>query len=801
MARIQTDRTPGVAVLHRRLVLLLALLVGPLALLLGPLLRLTTARAASARAEAEAKLVRRTWLPTARGRILDRKGRVLAQDRPSYDIAIDYRVLTGEWIDDRARRFARSLNRAQWAEWSPDQRQALVALVRPAYEAHWRSAWHELARLCGQSVDELDGRRRAIVDSVRARREAVLGARREVELAALRERGAQPTPEQLALVEKRIGGPISEEQSSHAVVERAPDSVALACLALEGGETMLEPLGGTSQDAVRLGGGEASRSNRADPADTIPGLAVRDAGDRDYPLDTVRVRLERSTLPSPARQPGAVDLSVDGVGAHVLGWMRSRVFAEDVGARAAALERLPGLAAEARVRTGDGVIDRGEYREGDRVGHVGVEGAMEATLRGLRGVRSTSVDTGEVRTIEARVGADVRLTLDAALQGRVQAIMSPDLGLAVTQVWHGAPNDLMPVGTALNGAAVVLDIDSGELLALVSTPALSRRALRDQPEMVFDDTLNLPLMNRPTERVYPPGSIVKPLILSWAAQRGAYRPGQTIDCTGHLLPEHADRLRCWIYKRGGGTHTAQLGHELTGPEGIMASCNIFFFTMGRRLGPAGIVEGYRVFGVGESWDLGAGVESRGLLGLASDERAAGVSMGDAIQMGIGQGPVAWTPLHAADAYATLARHGTRVRPSLIAGRRGADPAPVPLPAWAVDEAMRGLALAVNDSRGTGHHLVIDGKREPVFNAPGVSIWGKTGTAAARRAVATPDGEGPEGPVVVDMDHSWFVVLVGREGDRPRYAVSVVMEYAGSGGKVSGPIINQIVHALIAEGYL
>lgn len=801
MARIQTDRTKGVAVLHRRLVLLLALMVGPLALLLAPLFWLTTARAESARAEAEARLVRRTWLPTARGRILDRKGRVLAQDRPSYDIAIDYRVLTGEWIDTTARAFARALNRAQWSELTEDQRLELVALARPAYEAHWTAAWHQLARISGQSVGELDERRRAIIESVRTRRDAVLGTRREAELAALRDKGAEPTPEQIASIERRIASPISEEQSAHVLIERAPDPVALACLALEGSEAMLEPLGASSQEAVRLGGGEASRSNRTDRVDAIPGLIVRDAGDRDYPMDAVRVRLDRATLPSPVRKPGPIDLAVDGVGAHVLGWMRTRVFAEDVDVRQAALEALPALASEARVRTGDTIIDRGEYREGDRVGHVGAESAMEATLRGLRGLRFTAVDTGEVRTIDARPGGDVRLTLDAVLQARIQGVMSPDLGLAVTQAWHGPPNDLMPVGTALNGAAVVLDIDSGELLALVSTPALSRATLRDQPEMIFDDALNLPLVNRPIERVYPPGSIVKPLILSWAAHRGAYRPGQTIDCTGHLLPEHADRLRCWIYKRGGGTHTAQLGHELAGPEGIMVSCNIFFFTMGRRLGPAGIVEGYQAFGVGDSWGLGAGVESRGLLGVGGEGRTLGVSMGDAIQMGIGQGPVAWTPLHAADAYATLARHGVRVRPTLVAGRRGRDPDSVPLPAWAVDEAMRGLALAVTDSRGTGHHLVIDGVREPIFNAPGVSIWGKTGTAAARRAVSGPDGEGPDGPLVVDMDHSWFVVLVGRQGDRPRYALSVVMEYAGSGGKVSGPIVNQIIHALIAEGYL
>jgi penicillin-binding protein 2 len=83
----------------------------------------------------------------------------------------------------------------------------------------------------------------------------------------------------------------------------------------------------------------------------------------------------------------------------------------------------------------------------------------------------------------------------------------------------------------------------------------------------------------------------------------------------------------------------------------------------------------------------------------------------------------------------------------------------------------------------------------------VRVWGKTGTAAASPIIGDPDGEtGPEPrQVLAAGDHSWFVVLVGR--DRPRYVISVVTDFGGSGGKVSGPICNQIIHALIAEGYL
>jgi len=120
----------------------------------------------------------------------------------------------------------------------------------------------------------------------------------------------------------------------------------------------------------------------------------------------------------------------------------------------------------------------------------------------------------------------------------------------------------------------------------------------------------------------------------------------------------------------------------------------------------------------------------------------------------------------------------------------------------VEIAMAGLDLSVNDPHGTGNHLTLTTGREPIFNAPGVRVWGKTGTAQASPLVVDPDGDGPaEARTVRAGDHSWFVVLVGPEGGGPRYAIAVVMEHAGSGGRVSGPIVNQVIHALIAEGYL
>jgi len=119
---------------------------------------------------------------------------------------------------------------------------------------------------------------------------------------------------------------------------------------------------------------------------------------------------------------------------------------------------------------------------------------------------------------------------------------------------------------------------------------------------------------------------------------------------------------------------------------------------------------------------------------------------------------------------------------------------------AVTRALAGLDYSVNDPNGTGHHLGSDLGRELIFSLPeGVQVWGKTGTATAPDLLVDPDGDGPAPRGIARAgDHSWFVVLAGR--GKPEFAIATIMEYAGSGAKVSGPIINQVIAAMEKEGY-
>ena len=120
-------------------------------------------------------------------------------------------------------------------------------------------------------------------------------------------------------------------------------------------------------------------------------------------------------------------------------------------------------------------------------------------------------------------------------------------------------------------------------------------------------------------------------------------------------------------------------------------------------------------------------------------------------------------------------------------------------------ALSGLEDAVSQPYGTAHHLTLGaGRGEPIFNVPGVRVAAKAGTAQAPpwRYDLNGDGDLTSDERITGLDHAWVVALVGDQaGHGWKYAIAVLVEYGGSGGRVAGPIANQVVHALRAEGYL
>lgn len=770
----------------------LLLLVGGMCVAgLLPALRmgqLTLAQGAGLRAEAERRLEDREWLDNVRGRIIDRRGRVLAMDRPTLNVAVDYDVITGEWADDQAARRARSQNRAKWATMTREQRKEASRAALPEFDAQLEAMWNQIARVSGVSREDIQAKRAEVRSEVQLLATQVTERKRR-ERERLLNRGSDDADADESLtpvLTSEVRRPVREESEAHVLLRDVPDAMGFEFQKLV--RETIEPL--------TPGGRERPR---------YPGLRVIDAKRREYPLDTVDVPLNSSLLPLPLRRTDGEELRVRvaGVATHLVGWMRGRLFEEDV-------TRRPLVRA-------DGSLDYGHYRAGDSVGQGGIEQAGESLLRGRRGVRVTHLDTGEVEVNAPVNGTDVQLTIDAMLQARAQALFDPRVGLAVVQPWHKAAHQdapkagELPLGAQLHGAAVIIDVATGDILAMVSAPSFSHEVLTHARETILNDTYTASYLNRAIDKPYPPGSIVKPLIFTSAVTAGKLGLDDRINCTGHFYPEKPTLFRCWIFKQFHTTHNDQLGHPLNGSDAIKVSCNIFFYELGRRLGPAGIHDLYTRFGVGRestAWNLfgvdGEELPNAGLLHVhrGGVPDASKASSSEAVLMGIGQGPVLWTPLHAADAYATLARGGVRLTPRLRSDVTQIR-ADLGLDASSVRVALDGLKRCASEENGTTFSVTYempDGSkhRERIFDVPGVSVWAKSGTADAPPFVA--DLNFDQNTETFDGDHAWCVGLVG-VGNEPKYAIAVVVDHGGSGGRVSGPVVNQLIHALVSEGYL
>ncbi len=801
---------------HRRVLLLGVLVIGSFLLLTLRLGWMTLGEnGIRARGEAGKRLVRETWLPTVRGTIYDRKGRVLAGDRASYDIAVDYRVLAGKWVyEDRhgslrgadfdwyANRLARRHNAEVWDMLDASQQREIAASFESALRDRVDAMYRAISEQTGTPIEELLDRRDEIVARVSKIKAGYTRRTRQAELDKHAQRGHVPTEEDLKRVERIASQPIVEEVRAHTLVADVSDEIGFWFIRQGVRKTPLV----ASVDG-ESGGGQTLVS-------VLPGLSVVDATARIYPYRELQVRISRSSFPPPLQSDVFETLTVVDVGSMILGSVRPGIQAEDVYRRQRALESDDLLRARSTTEKG---TDRGQYMYNDRIGRSGIERSYEDHLRGLRGVSVENRQTGEAREIGSTPGLDVHLTLDIMLQARIRAILDPRLGLTRVQPWHHNEEPTMPIGTALDAGVIVLEVATGDILAMVTTPVppsdgdWTRFGVRSEVEKRRYEKIHTPFIHRAIAMPYPPGSVAKAIVLTGAAKYGVYEQGERIEATGYLLPNQPNKYRSWIWKQNPGvTHAMQLGREPDDVDALMVSSNVFFFTLGRRLGAQGITKTYQDFGVGKRYDLGVGYEWGGSIGrFGGPGDGSDLSLDDATLMGIGQGPVTWTPLHAADAFATLARQGYHIKPKLIRDGRAPTVTDLDLPGWSVRDALEGLRQVVSNVEfGTGRAIKYDefGAAVPIFNVPGISLWGKTGTATAPAIVFDPDEVGDEnGPiepmVVRKGDHSWFVTLVGREGGEPEYAIAVVVDYAGSGGRVSGPINNQIIHALVEEGYL
>ncbi len=425
---------------------------------------------------------------------------------------------------------------------------------------------------------------------------------------------------------------------------------------------------------------------------------------------------------------------------------------------------------------------RANYLPGDTIGKVGVEKMSENYLRGRRGYRRFRV-SGETIDEEATVqGGDVYLTLDIVLQKRIAGLLE---------------------AKGFTGSAVVLGIGtpeapSSEVLAMVSVPTYDLNKYRTQYPQLVKDEVRLPLMHRAIVQRYQPGSTAKPLAAVAALSEGVVTTATTINCRGYMY--NPNSFRCWIFKRFGRGHGS-----LNCTESLEHSCNIYFYAVGQRLGARRLCDWLSMFGLAEVPGTGLPGERAGTVPTEKWVRrrlGRSIRPADARFMAVGQGLLTATPLHMANAIATIARDGVFLTPTIAmegAPKQKRHDLPVtPVHMQAVKE---GMYRVVNARSGTAWKYFHGPGTRPI---PGVEICGKTGTAttAPQRIDSNRNGRIDRGDRIVRRgDTAWFVAFAPH--DNPRIALAVTVEYvtSGGGGANAGPIAREIVRLCHEMGYL
>ena len=393
-----------------------------------------------------------------------------------------------------------------------------------------------------------------------------------------------------------------------------------------------------------------------------------------------------------------------------------------------------------------------EYELGDMIGWSGIEKRYENYLKGERGITFYEVDAfgrelGYVKDLEPtdpEPGLNIITTLDLDIQYFIEGIMKNRKGVIL-------------VGLG----------DSGEILGAVSAPDFDPELFTG---LILETTWNeirnnpeKPLLNRFLQGMYPPGSIVKSVTQAALLEKADFDPNTFFLCDGSY--QFGDRLfGCWW----------QEGHgelDLTGA--MVNSCDIYFYKAVQYLELDQLAEMFIEFGFGEATQIDIPGEVYGLVPdkdyMNKKHGRYNWSKGALLNICIGQGEVLVTPIQVLNYLNLLATRGNAYRPHLVM----VDEPPVnEIPTlkdetW--DRIISDMRLIITDENGTGKNA------EP--DIPGMLVYGKTGTA-----------ENAHGE-----SHAWFIGWA--EYADQKYSVVILLENAGSGGKVAAPIAKMIFNEI------
>ena len=424
------------------------------------------------------------------------------------------------------------------------------------------------------------------------------------------------------------------------------------------------------------------------------------------------------------------------------------------------------------------------YNMNDKVGIDGVESAFESYLRGESGTLVQELDTsGRViseywytnsktgETDEPQPGDNVMLTLDLRLQEKVEEILANTIENLDSEDTEG-------------GAVVVESVKDGEILAMASYPTFDLANVYSNSTLyneVKDNPLR-PFTNRATQEFYYPGSTFKPLVAIAALEEGLTTPTEEIEDTGSLeLPEEEHypygdfHPQCWIYRQYGGNH----GWENLA-EALRDSCNIYFYTLGHRLGIDKIDEYAAAFGLGEPTGIEVPEVKGWVAGPATSEALNQTWYGgNLLNAAIGQDNTQVTPLQLANYMVTLLNGGDHLVPHLLKTVKSSDYAEtvyeqerevrnsLNLDPANVEAVKQGMWAVANDPESTV---------DQYLSNLAVEVGAKTGSAQVGSAELEADA----------------IFTLFAPYDDPEIVISIVVEGGASGGNLAqaaGEIVN------------
>jgi penicillin-binding protein 2 len=431
-------------------------------------------------------------------------------------------------------------------------------------------------------------------------------------------------------------------------------------------------------------------------------------------------------------------------------------------------------------------IDSAEYAGTSLIGKLGVEAAYEAQLHGKPGFKEILVNAAgrpvdrqgdyapDLKTRQPIAGDDLILGIDAHVQKVAEQAL-----------------------TGKRGSVVALDPKTGDIIAMASTPGFDPngfvRGLTVAEYSALANDIDIPLLNRALRGAYPPGSTVKPLYALAAQKYNILTPSQEEFCGGFFqLPGNNNKYR--DDKKHG---------FLDMRNAIAQSCDVYFYRVAWKLGINRMDEFMKAFGYGELTGIDIPAEKPGLYASPEWKKHAFKRPadqvwfpGEAVSMGIGQGPITVTPLQQAHFAAEIGERGQIIAtPRLVAASRAAGsstvvtrnpqfmkPVDIATPEqW--DVIFDGMVGAV--TRGTASPFLAKPIRYP--------LAGKTGTAQVFTIKQTDNTRAK----ITDerrRDHAWFIAFAPVSD--PKIAIAVLVENGGFGGATAAPIAQKVMDAYL-----